>query len=179
MEKKKTEKGWILLGGCIIVLLAVWILWQADVFGVSKQGMEKDIRRAMNIDSGWELAQAVNEDMGAMLLYSPERDDYTYAVYLNREGFSFGYFFREGGIGPYISDGVQEIIYEDRGTVLLSMNADGISRIVADNSVMTQVVEIDPNKPFVVVFPTNCGEITMYNLEGNVVEGKLYDRFTG
>ena len=178
-EKEKTGKGWLIPGACVIVFLAAMILWKAGIFGVPKSGLEKDVREAMKIDSTWESAQAVNGDLSAMIFYSPGQKDYTYAVYLNRDGFSFGYFFREGGMEPYIEEGVQEIIYEDKVTVFLSMNTEGISRIVADNGLTTQTIEVDADKPFAAVLPVDCGEITLYDASGNIVDGKLYDRYTG
>ena len=179
VEKKRSGKEWLIAGACVIMLLAVMILWKADIFGVPKSGLEKSVREAMKIDSTWESVQAVNEDMSAILFYDPGRENYTYAVCLKRDGFSFGYFFREGGMAPYIEEGVQEIIYEDKGTAFLSMNSEGISRITADNGVTVQTIEVDADKPFAAVLPVNCGEITLYDASGNIVEGKLYDRYTG
>ena len=178
-EREKGGKGWLISGACVILFLGAMILWKADIFGVPKSGLEKDVRETMKIDSSWESVQAVNDDLGALIFYSPEQNEYTYAVYFNRDGFSFGYFFQEGGSGPYIEEGVQEIIYESKGKVLLSMNTDGICRIVADSYATEQTIEIDPERPFAVVLPVNCGEVTLYDAAGNIVEGKLYDRYTG
>lgn len=175
VKRKRTGKEWLIAGACVIILLGTMILWQAGVFGVTKSGLEKNAREAMKVDNMWENAQAVNEDLSAILFYSPGRENYTYAIYLNRDGFSFGYFLRESGMGPYIEEGVQEIIYEDKGIALLSMNVDGISRIVSDNG----TIQVNPEEPFVAVFPADCGKITLYDADGNIVEGKLYDRYTG
>lgn len=179
VEKKIGGKARLIAGACVIVLLGAMIFWQSGFFGVTKSGLEKDARESMKVDNTWESVQAVNEDLSAMLFYGPEQTGYTYAVYLNRDGFSFGYFFRESGVGPYIEEGVQEIIYEDRGIALLSMNVDGISRIVSENGVTVQTIEVDADKPFAAVLPANSGEITLYDVSGNIVEGKLYDRYTG
>ena len=179
VKRKRTGKEWLIAGACVIRFLGTMILWQAGVFGVTKSGLEKNAREAMKVDNMWESAQAVNEDLSAILFYSPGRENCTYAIYLNRDGFSFGYFLRESGMGPYIEEGVQEIIYEDKGIALLSMNVDGISRIVSDNGMTVQTIEVDADKPFAVVLPVNCGEITLYDASGNIVEGKLYDRYTG
>ena len=179
VEKKRTGKEWLIAGACVIMLLSAMILWQAGIFGVTKSGMEKNAREAMKVDNIWESAQAVNEDLSAILFYSPGRENYTYAVYLNHDGFSFGYFLRESGMEPYIEEGVQEIIYEDKGIALLSMNVDGISRIVSDNGMTVQTIEVDAEKPFAAVLPADCGDITLYDVFGNRIEGKLYDRYTG
>lgn len=174
----KTEKLTILLGGLLIVLLAFLIIWQAGIFGVSRSRLEQDARETQEIDSSWEVVQDANEELCAMLFYDDDKDEYKYSVYLAGDGISCGYFFREGGSGyPYIEDSVQGIIYEDKGIALMSLNDARVSRIVIDNDVTEQTIEVNPLEPFAVVLPINCGEITMYDSQGNVVT--LYDTFKG
>ena len=178
VTKVKTEKISIFLGALVIVLLAFLIIWQVGIFGVSQSRIEQDARESQKISSDWEVAQDANEDICALLFYNEDKDEYTYSVYLTRNGISFGYFFREGGSGyPYIEDGVQGIIYEDKGIALLSLNEDKVSKIVIDNNGTEETIMVDPLKPFAVVLPVNCGEITMYDSMGNIVS--LYDTYKG
>ena len=76
----KLEKFSIAAGIGLILLLAVLIVWQADIVGVSKGGLEKDARKRQNIENGWEVAQAVNEDICAMLFYDTDKADCTYSI---------------------------------------------------------------------------------------------------
>lgn len=166
----KTEKISIFMGILLIVLLAFLIIWQAGIFGVSRGRLEQDARESQRIDSDWEMAQGVNEELCAMLFYDDDKDEYTYSVYLTGDGISYGYFFREGGSGySYIEEGVQGIIYEDKGIALMSLNEARVSKIVVDNNVTEETIEVDPSEPFAVVLPLNCGEITMYDSLGNIV----------
>ena len=103
----KLEKFSIAAGIVLILLLAVLIVWQADIVGVSKGGLEKDARKRQNIENGWEVAQAVNEDICAMLFYDTDKADCTYSIYLTREGMSYGYFFGQGGSDAYMTEGVK------------------------------------------------------------------------
>lgn len=174
----KTEKLTIFLGAILIVLLAFLIIWQAGIFGVSRSRLEQDARESQEINSSWEVAQGVNEELCAMLFYDDDKDEYTYSVYLTRDGIYYGYFFWEGGSAyPYIEDGVQGIIYEDKGIALMSLNDVKVSRIVIDNDVTEETIEVNPLEPFAVVLPVNCGEITMYDSTGNIVT--LYDTYKG
>lgn len=173
----KAEKIPLLLGIVLIILLAFLIVWQADVLGVSAGRLEQDARENQDIQNNWEMAQAVNDDMCAMLFYDEEKDDCAYSIYLSREGFSFGYFFRQGGFDPYMTENVKGIVFEDKGIALLSLNEDGVCRIVADNDVEKKVISVDPEEPFVVVLPVDCGAITMYDAHENIVT--LYDTYTG
>lgn len=173
------RNGWIIFETCMILLLAILIVVQSDVLGVTGGHVEEEMRKSMQIDERWEAARSELKNICALLLYSPEQDDYTYAVYLNKNGFSFGYFFREGGQDPYIQEGVQEIVYEDKGAVLLSMNQPGVSRIAIGSGEEEQIIEVDPQKPFAVALPAGGLDIVLYDAQGNPVEDVLYDRYTG
>lgn len=173
----KAEKITLLTGCVLIVLLAVLIVWQADVLGVSAAKLEQDARENQDIENEWEVAQDINDDMCAMLFYDEEKDDCAYSIYLSRDGFSFGYFFRQGGFDPYMADSVKGIVFEDKGIALLSLNEDGVCKIVVDNDTEEKVISVDPEEPFAVVLPVDCGAITMYDAQENIVT--LYDTYTG
>ena len=173
----KAEKIPLLLGIILIILLAFLIVWQADMLGVSAGRLEQDARENQEIGSSWEMAQAVNDDMCAMLFYDEEKDDCAYSIYLSRDGFSFGYFVRQGGFDPYMADSVKGIVFEDKGIALLSLNEDGVCKIVVDNDTEEKVISVDPEEPFAVVLPVDCGAITMYDAQENIVT--LYDTYTG
>ena len=171
----KAERICSLLGILVIILLAFVIIWNANIIGVAAGSLEKDAREEQNIANDWEMAQAVNEVLCAMLFYDEETREYTYSIYMKKEGTAYGYFYSQGGKDPYIGESVRGMIYDDKGIALLSMNEDKVSRIEVDNSDTDTVIDIDPTKPFVVVVPVNSGEITMYNSLGDVVS--LYDTY--
>lgn len=171
----KAEKICGILGVLVIILLAFVIVWNADIIGVAAGSLEKDAREEQEIPGDWEMAQAVNDDLCAMLFYDSETGDYKYAIYMKREGTSYGYFFSQGGSDAYIGEGVWGMIFDDKGISLLSMNVDKVCRIAISDGVTEKSIEIDPAKPFVVVLPINSGEITMYDSLGNIVT--LYDTY--
>lgn len=173
----KAEKIPVLIGLVLIILLAFLIIWQADIMGVSENRLEQDAREKQNIESTWEMAQAMNDDICAMLFYDENREEYSYSIYLSREGFSYGYFYRQGGTDAYMAEGVKGIVFEDKGIALLSLNEDKVCKIVVDNSAEKDVIQVDAQEPFAVVLPIDCGAITMYDAQDNVVT--LYDTFTG
>ena len=84
----KAEKITLLTGCVLIVLLAVLIVWQADVLGVSAAKLEQDARENQDIENEWEVAQDINDDMCAMLFYDEEKDECAYSIYLSKEGIS-------------------------------------------------------------------------------------------
>lgn len=173
----KAEKVTLFVGCVLIVLLAVLIVWQADVLGVSAARLEQDARENQEIENGWEMVRDINDEMCAMLFYDHDRDDCTYSIYLSKEGLSYGYFFRQGGFDPYMAEGVKGVVFEDKGIALLSMNEDKVCRIVTDNNITEKEIQVDPAQPFVVLLPIDCGEIVMYDDQDNIVT--MYDTFTG
>ncbi len=172
----KAEKIPLLLGIVLIILLAFLIVWQADVLGVSAARLEQDARENQDIESNWGVAKDVNEDMCAMIFYDEERDECAYSIYLSREGFSYGYFYRQGGFDAYMADGVKGIVFEDKGIALLSLNEDKVCRVVVEQA-GEKVIQVDPEQPFAIVLPVDCGAITMYDAQDNIVT--LYDTYTG
>ncbi len=173
----KAEKIPVLIGLVLIILLAFLIIWQAGIFGVSKDRLEQDARKRQSVENSWEMVQAVDDNICAMLFYDESRGKYTYSIYLTKEGLSYGYFYRQGGTDAYMEEGVKGLVFENKGIALLSLNEDKVCKIVVDNSVEEKTIRVDSDEPFAVVLPIDCSAITMYDAQDNVVT--LYDTFTG
>lgn len=169
----KAEKIPMLAGGILIILLAFLIVWKADILGVSESRLEEDAREKQNIKSSWEAVKDVNEDICAMLFFDEDKSEYTYSVYLSRDGMSYGYFFAEGGSDNHMEKGVKGIAFENNGIALLSLNPDKVCRIVIENDIGERAILVDPEEPFAVVLPSDCEEIIMFDAQNNIVT--LYD----
>ena len=170
----KAEKVSLCMGFVVIILLAFVIIWQADIVGVAESRIEQDARESQQIESDWAVAQAVNEDMCAMLFYDEETKECTYSIYLqHEEEFSSGYYFGQGGKDGYMAESVKAMVIQDRAIAVMSMNAECVCAIVTEQG----AIEVDPAKPFVVLLPLDCGEIKMYDTEQELVT--LYDTYTG
>lgn len=168
----KAEKISMILGAVVIVFLAAAIVSKAGIIGISRGRLEENARKTQDIDSSWRVAQDANDGLCAMLFYDADRENYKYSVYLAGENLSYGYFLRDGGIYPFVEEGVHGLIYEDRGIALLSPNEEEISRIVLSN----RTIDVNPDEPFAVVLPIDCGEIALYDRQGSIVT--FYDTYT-
>ncbi|MCI9338248.1 MAG: hypothetical protein HFH93_12060 [Lachnospiraceae bacterium] len=173
----KAEKIPVLIGMVLIILLAFLIIWQAGIFGVSKDRLEQDARQKQHVAGSWEMAQAVDDNICAMLFYDEDKGNYAYSIYLTKGGLSYGYFYRQGGTDAYMEEGVKGLVFEDKGIALLSLNEDKVCKIVVDNNVEERTIQVDSDQPFAIVLPIDCSAITMYDAQENVVT--LYDTFTG
>jgi len=158
----------VIVGIAICALSAVALLFSAGVIGVSADNIERDARKSQKVDT-WEVSKSVNDKLGAMIFYSDTLDAHIFSIYLNRDGFSFGYFFRTGGSDSIIMDGVHEFAYDTYGSAIISMNKVGVARIVLDNGADATRIDIDPSKPFAVVIPENCGLVTLFDINENTV----------
>lgn len=165
----------LVAGLIVILLLGGVIIYQAEIFGVSEGRLVADARNEQKISKDWDVKQSTNDDMCAMLFYDAGKKNYTYSVYLKKDSLSFGYFYRDGGNDPYIGEGVQGIFYEDKGIVLLSMNEEKVARVVVESGTDKKAIPVDPEAPFALVFPPESNEITLYDIDDNLIT--LYDRY--
>jgi hypothetical protein len=153
----------------LIIFLSYLVLKSSSVFGISSDNLEKDARESQKIDSAWDVSKSVNKNIGAMIFYKESRDDYIFSIYLNHSGFSYGYFFDSGGSIGEISDGIKKLSYGEKGSVLISMNKKEVARIELDNGIKVTIISIDSTKPFAEVIPSNCGRLTLFDVDGNEV----------
>ncbi len=172
MEKKKKIIFFVVI--CIAALFV--IVLSSGVLGVPARNIEQDARRNQKIDRAWAVSIATNDRLGAMLFYNEMLDDYVYSIYVNREGFSFGYFFRSGGSasstigsGDSIMDGVHGFAYGTNGSAIISMNKSRVAEISLDNGIHVTRIDIDPTKPFAAVIPVNVDSVALYDVNGDVV----------
>jgi len=159
----------IICGMLVLIAIITIFLLNSDVFGVSAAQIEQDARVSQAIDNEWAVSKASNQKLCAMIFYNDAQDDYTVSIYINRIGFSFGYFFFYGGGAAGIMDGVHEFDYDIYGSALISMNKENISRIELDNGVEVTTISVDPEKPFAVVIPMNCGSVTLFDINDTIV----------
>ena len=167
----KENRFRIVIPGILVLgVLFLGFLFVNNDIGVSATKIEADIRSSQKITVDWNVEGSVSDSMAAFISYPQDKTDHTFSVYVNRPGFSFGYFFRGGGdinavqkhIAEYVVEG-----YNDRA--FISMNEQKVVRIEIDNGNSIDVKEIDPNNPFAIVLPVNAGTITFIDINGNEV----------
>lgn len=154
----------------VALLFLVLLLIKSDVFGISGTNIEADARANHKISENWNAATSINEELAAVLFYDEASTSHVFSIYTKRDGLHFGYFFKYGGTSDVVSEGVQELMFRDKGSTLISMNENQVSRIDIVNNVNNFCIEIDPQKPFVVVLPADCGLIKLCDLNGNEIQ---------
>ena len=161
----------IILAVLLVCLLAVGFLCINNDIGTTAGSLESDIRSSQKIQDDWTVTGSVSDTMAGFISYPQNLSDHTFSVYVNRPGVSFGYFFRGGGslssVERYIAEFTVEG-YSERA--FISMNAQKAARVEIDNGTDIEVIEIDSEKPFAIVLLGNAGDITFYDVNGEVVE---------
>lgn len=155
----------------VAILVAVCFLYFNNDIGISRSNIEKDARYSHKIEATWNVAKDTTETMSAMIFYSDDLADHTYSIYVNRPGLSFGYFFRGGGSVIETERYIAEIHiegYNERAFV--SMNRQQVTKVEIDDGNEVQTIKIDSEKPFVFILPNNVGSLTIYDINGNIVE---------
>ncbi len=157
------------IGITLVLVFTLSALYGSGSIGVPKSKIESDARKSQKIDDNWKVSESISHPIGALLFYDTESNDLIYSIYLNRKGFSFGYFFRSGGSRSEINEGICEFRYDRYGRVLLSMNKDKVERIEIDNGQEIKTIDIDSEKPFTLVLPENCGIVTIYDINNDII----------
>lgn len=142
-----------------------------NAFGVVPKNLEKDIRKSQKIAEEWIVEGNYNGDMAAFISYPLDQSSHVFSVYLNRNGLSFGYFFRSGGSLGIVEDGIAEFRFlGNNGVAYISMNAQNIARIEIYNGLDFRMIDLDSDKPFAIVVSNQDGTVRFYDVDGNVVE---------
>lgn len=140
-------------------------------FGVPASKLEHDVRTSSHVPDDWTVTGQVSDTVAAFISYPEDRSDYTCDLYVKRDGFSFGYFFRGGGslcrfeepVSGYIVEGYQECAY-------FSLNEHHIAKVTVYTGTSRRVFELDKDRPFAIVLPTDQGIVTFYDAQGEEVE---------
>ncbi len=152
-----------------IMLLTVLYFLFADNIGISAKNLEKDARLASKTDDSWLAVTDVGEELGGVLLYNEECDDWNYHVYLNRPGLDYGYHFRAGGSVPEIENNVGVYSFDGADEqIIMSMNNAKIEKIAVSGRLL-QTIDIDSDKPFVLVMPEGCN-FSFYDVNKQEIE---------
>ncbi len=155
----------------IVMVIAICFLYFNNDIGISRTNIEKDARYSQKIEDNWQVAKDTTDTMSAMIFYSEDFSDHTFSIYVNRPGLSFGYFFISGGSVIETEEYVAEFSaegYDERAFV--SMNKQQVSKVDIDDGNTIQTIKIDSKKPFAFILPNNCGSVTIYDINGNIVE---------
>lgn len=158
---------------CVVLVCVIFLvfLYANSNIGITANSLESDIRSSQKIADDWVVDGNVSDTMAAYISYPQDKTDHTFSVYVNRPGLSLGYFFRGGGDISQVEEYIAEFTvvgFNERA--FISMNSQKVSLFEIDDGNNVRKIEIDSNKPFAIVLPLNTGNISFYDINGNIVE---------
>lgn len=164
------------LGIFVAVFIIIFIiLYFNNDIGIYKANIEKEARISQKIPTDWEVCKAETESIVSMIFYDNIAKEHIFSTYVNRKGLSFGYFFRGGGsLGPILENVLEFHIEGFNETIYMSTNKNEVGNIEINDGNTIKVIDIDNTKPFTVILPINSGDITIYDVNGNIVESMVY-----
>lgn len=160
----------IFLSVLAVIIVTLSFSLMKHLMGVPKEKTEVEARAFHNIDESWQSIQASNDDVSAMLFFPADRSSHFYSIYSKHKGLSKGYFFRIGGtISEISSECVQFVFENNNGHIYASMNKQKICKVEIDDGDQVNTISLNEDDPFILVFPSNAGNVTLYNTYGEVV----------
>jgi len=171
MQNRFNKLVAVILGVLLVCIMFISFLYLNNDIGVQKSQLESDIRSSQKIKSDWIVDGTVSDTIAAFISYPRDMTDYTFFIYVNRPGLSFGYFFLGGGSLTGVETGIAEFTvkgYNEKA--FISMNKQQVEHLEIDDGDSIQVIDIDSRKPFAIVLPVNAGNIAFYDVNGNAIE---------
>lgn len=158
----------------ILMIMFVILYFNNDI-GINKTNIEREALISQKIPTDWEVCKDETGSLVSMLFYDNKIENHIFSIYVNRKGLSFGYFFREGGsLGEMIDNVVEFNIEGFNEKIYMSTNKNEVCKIELNDGNTIKVIDIDSTKPFTVILPTNLGMVTIYDVNGNIVESMFY-----
>ena len=141
-----------------VIIVSLSFCLMKHLMGVSKEKTEAEARAFHNIDESWQSIQATNDDVSAMLFFPADRSSHFYSI------------FRIGGTISEISSECVQFVFEDNNSqIYASMNKQKICKAEIDDGDHVNTISLNEDDPFILVFPSNAGNVTLYNTYGEVV----------
>lgn len=138
-----------------VIIVSLSFCLMKHLMGVSKEKTEAEARAFHN---------------SAMLFFPADRSSHFYSIYCKHKGLSKGFFFRIGGTISEISSECVQFVFEDNNSqIYASMNKQKICKAEIDDGDHVNTISLNEDDPFILVFPSNAGNVTLYNTYGEVV----------
>ncbi len=167
INKKKAAFA-LLIIPILVATLPLFVYLDSKIGLISDEAIIED---AIDERVIYDYEYARTENVAAALLYGSDIEGSSYDIYVNRDGFSFGYFFRAGGSSSSVDRGVERFTTEQfEDAVYISMNSDSIVRIEieAEDDVKTEI-EVEAGEPFVYIFDKS-DEVRFFNQRGEEIK---------
>ena len=134
--------------------------------------IEQKARASQSVPDSWSTVSETTDDVAAVLMYDGDSKEHIFAVYLKETGISAEDTFSmiAGGAIPVNQSDIAELYSNDfEEYIYVSMNRQKacLLQITAESKFST--IQIDPDKPFVIILSTKDGDVTFYDANNQVI----------
>lgn len=147
MIEKRDRRNLILI--LLAIVGTVCVLRACGVLGVRSGKVAQTAQKSMQISRSWDCAQNWTPRLSVGVFYdydvAPLKG--TYYCYVNRPGFSFGYFAQSRGKITQ-DDGIVRVDCGAYGTAYFSLNAQEAVKVIRDDGVKPKTQKIPQYHPF-------------------------------
>lgn len=168
MIEKRDKRTLILVFAAVLITLGV--MWKCGVFGVQGSKVGADAWKSMKIAQDWLSVEDGNAKQvtGIFYDYSQAALKGTYYCYVNRPGFSCGFFFRQSG-NLDRDMGIRKLDLGQYGAAYVSLNSQQVAKVIQDDGTKPVTKSVSPYSPFVVVSEKHNCVFRFYDEKGREI----------
>lgn len=163
----------------LLVPLMIVIILAAMIFvyfnnGITQGNVVNYIYNNLNVPKAYANAVSYSDDMFAAVFYDESLDKHTFAIFVDHNPLLKRYQFKYSGSSAQVKNGV-EVYQLDKGKVIVSLNKERVDYIELESESHNRKINVNPDKPFVVVIEKDMKIKSMRNPNGESVPFKSID----
>lgn len=162
--------------GCIIALLLLvfgtGLLLNMTNANSYVPEIEQKARASQSVPDSWSAVSETTDDVAAILMYDGDSREHIFAVYLKEAEISTGDAFSmiAGGAIPVSQSDIAELYSDDfEEYIYVSMNRQKACLLQITAEGKSSTIQIDPDKPFVIILSPKYGDVTFYDANNQVI----------
>lgn len=160
----------VLLAVFMAALAVLGVLWKCGVVGIREYRVSADAQKKLEIAQDWSSKSDGDGKQVTGIFYDYENAPLkgTYYCYVNRPGFSYGFFFQKSG-NLDRSMGIQKLDLGQYGAAYVSLNSQQAAKVIRDDGVEPAAKSISPYAPFVVISQKHDCAFRFYDKSGKEI----------
>lgn len=169
------KRGYIIAGAVFVLLLCLLgakFLLNVNSTKLYVPEIERQVRISQDVPDTWEAVSETTDNIAAVLLYDGTSKEHVFVVYSKEPDANTDSDFSmiAGGALPVNHADIVELYCEDFDEfIYASMNQQKTCLLQITSDEKFSTIQVDPDKPFVIILSSKDGEITFYDADDNTI----------